>query len=319
MNKIPMKLLCCLMALALILTGCSRSNSVSSEDGTKKSDTETSKPTSLMWEVTDKEGHRLYLLGSIHAAKDDLYPLNDVITKAFNDSSVLAVECDTTTLLQNPNYLDIMGKLMYTDGSTLEDHISKDLYEKTEKLLKDQGMAIDQYKQFKPFMFSSLILQLKLAEWGYNADDGIDVHLIREAKDKEKDIVEIESVEYQFGLLGGFSDEIQELELESAVEGLESSKQYMDDMFDYWLSGDVAGMEKLLLAEDDALTQEEKEVYQEFEKVMFDDRNNNMTLKAEEYIKTGKVYFFVVGSAHMIGDTGIVKQLRDKGYQVVQK
>ena len=67
------------------------------------------------------------------------------------------------------------------------------------------------------------------------------------------------------------------------------------------------------------MTPEQKELYQEYEKQMFDDRNLHMADKAEEYLKTGKTTFYVVGSGHMVGETGIVKLLRERGYQVIQK
>ena len=42
------------------------------------------------------------------------------------------------------------------------------------------------------------------------------------------------------------------------------------------------------------------------------DRNKNMTLKIEEYLKTEKTYFVIAGLAHYIGDDGIVRMLEDK-------
>ncbi len=43
-----------------------------------------------------------------------------------------------------------------------------------------------------------------------------------------------------------------------------------------------------------------------------------MTAKMDEYLKGKEPVFVVVGAAHIIGDKGIAKQLRDKGYKVEQ-
>jgi uncharacterized protein YbaP (TraB family) len=43
-----------------------------------------------------------------------------------------------------------------------------------------------------------------------------------------------------------------------------------------------------------------------------------MTGKMEEYLKGKEPIFVVVGAAHIIGDKGIARQLRDKGYKVEQ-
>ncbi len=301
-----------LIILVLIFAGCARmqNTNIQTEDN----------GTVFMWEVKAKEGEgKLFLLGSIHAGRDGLYPLNDVITMAYEQSDVLAVECDVSTLLQRPNLSALMAKIMYTDGTTIKDHISPELYDKTDKILKENGMTLQMLEKMKPFMVASTLLTFKMNEWGYDAENGIDMHLLNKAHDEKKTIVEIESLEFQYDLLGGFSDEIQVIQLESAVEGIESSKEYLDQMFACWEKGDVKGMESILMQEDDGLTPDQLEAYKAYEKAMFDDRNTTMTQKAEEYLSQGNTTFFVVGSGHMVGETGIVKQLRDKGYSVVQK
>ncbi len=291
--------------IALLFSGCARLNN---------------KPSVFMWEVQAKEGAgKLYLLGSIHAGKSDLYPLNQVIEEAYEHSDVLAVECDTSTLLQRPDLAELMQKMMYTDGSTLKDHISPELYEKTSALMKEHGLSLGLFEKMKPFALSSTILSFQMEEWGYSPDNGIDIYFLNKAHKEGKTIAEIESIEFQYDLLGGFSDEIQSLMLKSTIEGAESSKEDLDSLFTIWSSGDAAAMEALFLEEDDTLTEEEKAIYAVYDKAMMEDRNIAMSLKAEEYLAQGQTTFFVVGSAHMVGETGIVKQLKDKGYRVIQK
>lgn len=312
MKRSLTKIIAMLLMVCLILSGCVIKNA-----GTKNVP---QKGTVFMWEVNDKSGKgKLYLLGSIHAAKESLYPLKPVITDAFEKSDALAVECDVTTVLQRSDYGELMKKVMYNDGTTIKDHISADLYDKADALLKKNGISINLLAKYKPFMLASTIASFQLTEWGYNPNDGIDIHLINLAREQGKEIAEIESVDFQYGLLGGFSDDIQQLELKSTVEGIEASKEYMDEMFQYWIDGDIKSFEDLTFKEDPSLTPEEQKIYKGYMKQMFDDRNVNMAAKAEEYLKSGKTYFFVVGSGHMVGEAGIVNLLKSKGYKVVQK
>ena len=53
-------------------------------------------------------------------------------------------------------------------------------------------------------------------------------------------------------------------------------------------------------------------------KKLLDDRNVFMTGKMDEYLKGKDPIFVVVGAAHIIGDKGVAKMLRDKGYKVEQ-
>ena len=44
-----------------------------------------------------------------------------------------------------------------------------------------------------------------------------------------------------------------------------------------------------------------------------------MAKKIEQFLKTGKTYFVVVGAAHIIGDKGILKLLENENkYVIVQ-
>jgi uncharacterized protein YbaP (TraB family) len=53
-------------------------------------------------------------------------------------------------------------------------------------------------------------------------------------------------------------------------------------------------------------------------KKLLDDRNVTMAIKLDEYLKGKEPIFVVVGAAHIIGDKGLAKMLRDKGYKVDQ-
>lgn len=304
-KKLLVSIICFITIITLVFAGCTRLEQ---------------KPTVFMWEVMAKEGTgKLYLLGSIHVGKSDLYPLNQVINDAYESSDVLAVEIDLTTALQNANLSELMEKMMYTDGTTLKDHISPELYEKTSAVMEKYGIIPLIYDKMKPFALSSTILDFQVQEWGYSNEYGIDMYFLTRAHEEGKKIVEIESMEFQYDMLSGFSDENQELMLKSSLEDETMGKEEMDKLFSIWAAGDVAALEALYATEDDNLAEEELVFYAEYSKAMFDDRNIHMAQKAEEYLAEGHTTFYVVGAAHMIGDTGIVKLLKDKGYKVRQK
>jgi len=55
-----------------------------------------------------------------------------------------------------------------------------------------------------------------------------------------------------------------------------------------------------------------------YEKLV-DERNKIMAGKVQEYLDaTDGSYFVVVGAGHLVGKTGIVQLLREKGYSVEQ-
>ena len=78
-----------------------------------------------------------------------------------------------------------------------------------------------------------------------------------------------------------------------------------------YVAGDPDALQKVMDEQDDVGSKS-------LEKKLLDDRNVAMTAKMEEYLKGKEPIFVVVGAAHIIGDKGIAKQLRDKGYKVDQ-
>src|ERR1044071_2316396 len=78
-----------------------------------------------------------------------------------------------------------------------------------------------------------------------------------------------------------------------------------------YMAGDPEALQKVMDEQDDVGSKS-------LEKKLLDDRNVAMTGKMEEYLRGKDAVFAVVGAAHIIGDKGIAKQLRDKGYKVKQ-
>jgi uncharacterized protein YbaP (TraB family) len=80
-----------------------------------------------------------------------------------------------------------------------------------------------------------------------------------------------------------------------------------------WKTGDVKNMESIAtkpLAED-------KNLSSLYEKLIYE-RNRNMVLRIEEFLKTKETYFVVVGAGHLVGKKGIIEMLKGKGYHVEQ-
>jgi uncharacterized protein YbaP (TraB family) len=83
-------------------------------------------------------------------------------------------------------------------------------------------------------------------------------------------------------------------------------------LFQAWRVGDIAAMEAL---DHDDGQNPQSQLYKE--EVIYK-RNLRMAQQLEVYLTTPHTYFIVVGSAHVIGDRGIVKLLEGKGYRVEQ-
>src|SRR4030042_3960106 len=70
------------------------------------------KSKSFIWEISS-DSTQVYLLGSVHVASQDLYPLNNSIEDAFNSSTYLVVEVNTDNLTPDEANQLLMDYGMY--------------------------------------------------------------------------------------------------------------------------------------------------------------------------------------------------------------
>ena len=279
--------------------------------------------TGFLWKATN-EDNVVYLLGSLHLAKHDAYPFSPKMKKAFINSDKLVVEANIMTDKKGLQYMQ--SKSIYTDGTKLEEHISEELYSKVEEVMKQIGLPKKQYNVMKPWALDLLLDKLAMQKEGgvgsspYSSSLGIDTYFLTNALYLGKPIEELEGIKFQADLFESFSKETQEKQLADSIEVLEdpSKKEktanLMDNWLDLWVEGNVEKFEKSYTEE----TRTEEEISKEYYKKMFPDRDKKMIKKVKAYLNQEgtNTYFVITGAGHMIGETGIIKNLKEAGYEV---
>ena len=309
------------LVLALTLVSCDSSDTeVVSEDASDSAEGTASPITPLLYKVTDEDGDVLWLFGSIHMGLDTFYPLPDYVMDAFEGADSLAVEFDIISFEKDMNaQASAMTSLVYSDGTTIKDHVSPELYERAVESMTDLKIYASVMDYYCPFMWASLIESALYQEQGLDVTMGVDRHLIKLADKQDKEILEIESAEMQYQLMASFSDDVQSLLLESAVQSAEYptvAKGSVTQLMELWEAGDAEKLAKLLNSADASLTQEQKELYEEYNKAMVTDRNLGMLEFATDMLDSDKEVFLCVGAGHIVGEDGLVDLLEQQGYTV---
>lgn len=253
-----------------------------------------------------------YILGSVHFAKKEMYPLDKAIEDAFGKSGVLAVEVDVLNIDPVEIQRITMESASYPPGRTLKQEISAQTYNSSAAKLKELGMDIGFFENFKPWFCALTIIGLEFQKLGFDPEYGVDVYFLNKARGAKR-IDELETFDFQVRLLNSFSDELQELFLSSTILELSTLESEMGSIMDAWLSGDTRSLEEIMFAELSG--------HPEFEPVyekMFFERNKNMASRIEGFLKSGETHFVIVGAGHLVGEKGIVRLLEQKGYGVEQ-
>ena len=158
---------------------------------------------SFLWKIQSKTA-TVFILGSVHLAKPDIYPLQQKIEESFNKSGVLVLEADPAKAKDASLLEQMLAAATYPEGSLLKEHLSKETFELAHRELERLGLPIESFSRTKPWFLAMSIESLEFQRLGYDPANGIDVYFAGKAA-REKRIVELESFDYQIRLLNSFS------------------------------------------------------------------------------------------------------------------
>ena len=310
-------LLALLLSAVLLLAGCGAPGSSSSPPSSFGEETGDARP--LLWKAEDSGGGCVYLLGSIHVGEKSMYPLPDYVMDAFEASDALAVECDIVAYEKDARLMaEVSEQMLYSDGSTVDEHIPADLYEEMVDFISTYSFYIPAYDYYNLGAWNSLCSSALGSLTGLDARYGVDRHLLTEAAKADKEILEIESVQEQMELMCGFPDELNEYMIRAIVENPQLNAVQEKQLFRGWKEGNEALLEKLCIITDEQIeaTGELAEEMRAYRDAMYTERNRVMAEAAAGYLSQGRRVFLTVGTAHMLGEDGVINRLREAGYRV---
>jgi uncharacterized protein len=179
--------------------------------------------------------------------------------------------------------------------------------------VKKGGLPEPAIASMRPWMVSMLVEVREMQRMGFDPSYGLDQHFLEEARQSHKPIGALEDAESQLKLLSSLPEDLQDHLLLSSLVDMEKLPHIVDLLTRAWQSGDTAAIEELI----NSGTRE----YPQLKPLMttlFDDRNTAMTAKIERFLQTPQSYFVAVGAGHLVGDKGILSQLRRKNFGAEQ-
>lgn len=205
----------------------------------------------------------------------------------------------------------ISEKGVYKDGTTLKDHLSPELYEKLEQKMNQYGIQIGMISTFEPWYVNILLDGLQIQSLGYDEKLGVDYYFLEKAENKE--VIELEGIEYQLNMFDSFSENVQLKLLELSLDYEGDLRQEMEELIEVWKMGDEKQMIEIMMEDGD-----KSKEYDIYINALLDERNAGMTEKITQFLTegSGETYFVIVGAAHYVGEKGIIKLLENQGFEV---
>ncbi|MDR2444218.1 MAG: TraB/GumN family protein [Deltaproteobacteria bacterium] len=268
----------------------------------------------FLWSVESPgRDSQLYILGSIHMAREQDYPLNPIIEKAFDDSSFIVVEMDVTAthIIETIEMMTKKGRL--EDKVTLWDLLDDETARGLERCLAKISIPKVVFSNFKPWMASITLASLMLHSLGLDGELGVDVHFIKKAKAKNLRIYELETVQEQLGILADMDDNLSIKLLKASILEFETKGEEVQAMMDIWRRGDVEAFEELYFR----VYIEHPDLAELLNKTIFE-RNQTMFERLKGHFFPGKKGFVLIGAAHMVGQDSILAKFKEAGFLVTK-
>jgi len=250
-----------------------------------------------------------YLYGTIHIAKANFYPLSTVVRKAYAQADTIVIEADTSDEASNRS---VISKLSYAAGDKLQNHLTPATWSTLTSMTAE---SIEQFQFYKPVLVAMGLTVSAGMQLGYDPAHVLDRHFILAAKKDKKNLVELESVQYQADVLANLSDEEGDAVLANTLNSFkngEISKEF-NRMSDAWRTGDAERLAQIFV---DASNRDigSKKMTQK----LMDERNPGMATKIQDLMLAGKKLFIVMGSGHLAGENNLIALLKQQGLQIQQ-
>jgi uncharacterized protein len=262
---------------------------------------------SPVWKISNEKSS-IYLGGTIHVLKPTDFPLDKAFHKAYNDSDKIYFEVDIDKVNSREFQEKATQKLIYTDGQTLKDNISDKTYKLLEEFFINKGMHISMMQDFKPSMLVLIMTVMELESLGFHSA-GVDDFFYKLAKKDNKKIGALESIDDQLRFLVNMGKGQEDQLLRYTIKDLENTSEMMEKIKDMWSNAKLQEMNQYLV----------KPMYKEFPtlyKEILVDRNNNWMPIIKDMFNTEEKELVLVGFLHLVGEDGLLHQLKKDGYKI---
>jgi uncharacterized protein YbaP (TraB family) len=267
--------------------------------------------TPAIWRVSDAD-NSLYLLGSFHALKSSDYPLSKAVNDAYADAELLVFEIAPEQLLSP----DLPTKIAQMATLPAGQSVQTLLPEKTWQELKAWSKRNPEsnllaLQRFEPWYVALMVINAQTKSQGFEAEQGLDQHLMSQAKGSNKPSIGLESAEQQIALFDAMLMPAQIQLLEESLFDINKSKKELDNLHALWKAGEIKPFEQQTVTK---MQREYPDLYQSINVA----RNNAWLPKLKRLLDSEheKDALVVVGALHLLGPDGLVQKLRVLGYKV---
>jgi len=263
----------------------------------------------IFWKVSGKGlAKPSYLFGTHHLIEKDQLKDFDKVLNYAGQADVVVGEMDMTDMVAMQTK---MMQAAVMKGTTIKELLSAEDYALVDAEFKQLiGAGLGQLGILKPMMLQTMyasLIYLKSQNLT-KQPEGIDILFQKKAKENNKAVIGLETIEQQSAILFDFLPLKRQADLlVKSVKEKQKGIDMLKRLNEAYLNEDLKKISDID-AEDDDLTAEER-------KPLYENRNDAW-MKQLPALFAKQSCFVAVGCMHLIGDSGLVAQLKKAGYTV---
>lgn len=261
----------------------------------------------------EKDQRGFYLLGTIHAGISNRQKIGLNIINAAKKSSGIYVE-----LIMDDSAIDLidLNSKRKAGGKKLVNLIGEKYYGLLKKNLVSEMeiFSEDEYESLQPWYLVNAV-PIPNSE-NLNLELGTEEQLIVLAKENNITVNELEGATFQANIFNKMTEDQQVRYFRDYVNLVEQGvlRQRGIDLFEAWANSDISLAEKSL-----GDFSRRNNFYSNFYVGKVVNLRNAGFLKKIEKISSGKSgILFAVGVDHLVGESGLLKMLKDKKYKITK-
>ncbi len=263
--------------------------------------------TTSLWRVS-KDGHELFLGGTVHVLSPKDYPLPAEFTVAYEQAQKLVFETDLNSMNDPKIQAQWLQKLVYNNGQGLKNHLKAETYKALTDYLTQANIPLETIAQFKPTLVMLTLMMAELQRLGM-ADSGVDLFFNRKAIADKKNLGQLETVEKQLEVLENMAKGREDELILSTLSDLKQLPTLMNDLKTAWRTGNINKLDEIGVI---PMRKDFPALYQ----IVLVERNNSWLPQIEAFLTTPETELILVGSLHLAGQDGLLAQLQRLGYKI---
>ncbi len=262
---------------------------------------------SPIWQITSGR-YKIYIGGTIHVLAEADFPLPRVFDRAYKKADILVFETDIGKTAEPEFSSHVMELMTYPGQTTLKSKLSAGTYADLTAFSTERGIEVHALNKFKPGMIMAVLTLAEGARAGAVAA-GVDERFYIQGQKDNKPMQFLEAPMAQISFLSQIGIGKEDEMIAYILKDIGSLKDLLPVMKKAWRTGN----NKLMF---DATLAPLKAEYPDLYATMMVDRNLAWLPAIEKMLKTPETEFILVGAAHLAGDQGLIRLLKQKGFRV---